>query len=136
MLRQPYTVQPAKGPPKVSARQRVLAQWRGVNTAPREVELRPVGRSVGSLLPSVMQGLRMDQRAGEAQLIQIWNAAIDPAITAHAQPTGITKGTLFVSVDNNVWLSEIVRWRRADILKRIQSAVGREVVEKISCRVG
>ncbi len=83
-----------------------------------------------------MQGLRMDKRAGEAQLMQIWNACIDPAITAHAQPTGIVKGTLFVTVDNNVWLSEIVRWRRAEILKRIQSAVGQEVVQKISFRVG
>lgn len=136
MIRRPISTIPAKGPPRVSARQRVLAQWRGVNAAPMEIELRSTSKAVGALLPLVMKDLRLDQRAAENQLIKIWNDSLDPAITAHAQPAGIVKGTLFVVVDNHSWLSEIVRWRRADILKRMQAAVGSEMVQKISYRVG
>jgi predicted nucleic acid-binding Zn ribbon protein len=66
----------------------------------------------------------------------VWNNLIDPQITAHAQPTGINKGTLFVTVDNNVWLSEIVRYRRREILDRLQHSFGKELIARISFRVG
>ena len=55
---------------------------------------------------------------------------------AHAQPTGIRKGTLFVTVDSSVWLDEIVRYRRREILERLQHSFGRELVARISFRVG
>ncbi|MDE2712936.1 MAG: DUF721 domain-containing protein, partial [Verrucomicrobiota bacterium] len=61
---------------------------------------------------------------------------IDPSVTAHAQPAGIRKGTLFVDVDSNVWLSEIVRYRRHEILQRLQHAFGKEFIARISFRVG
>jgi predicted nucleic acid-binding Zn ribbon protein len=61
---------------------------------------------------------------------------LDPNIVAHAQPAGIRKGTLFVIVDSSTWLSEIVRYRRKEILDRLQHAFGREMVQRISFRVG
>jgi len=39
-------------------------------------------------------------------------------------------------VDSNVWLSEIVRYRRQEILQRLQHAFGKELVARISFRVG
>jgi hypothetical protein len=61
---------------------------------------------------------------------------IDPTITAHAQPANLHKGTLFVNVDNSVWLSEIVRYRRKEILDRLRHSFGENVIKKISFRVG
>ena len=55
---------------------------------------------------------------------------------AHAQPTGLNKGTLFVTVDSSVWLSEIVRYRRKEILNRLQHGFGKEMIARISFRVG
>jgi len=52
------------------------------------------------------------------------------------QPAGLRKGTLFVNVDSSVWLSEIVRYRRKEILDRLQHSFGREIIKKISFRVG
>ena len=57
-------------------------------------------------------------------------------MVAHAQPTGLRAGTLFVAVDSNVWLSEIVRYRRKEILERLQHSFGRDFIVKISFRVG
>ena len=136
MLRRPASFIPAKGAPRASARERVVAQWRGVNLVPREIEGRSRARSVGAVLPEVLKSIRFDQRASETEIVKIWNNTIDPTVTAHAQPSGIHNGTLFVVVDNNVWLSDIVRWRRVDILKRIQAAVGGTMIKKISFRVG
>ena len=78
----------------------------------------------------------MERRQGEAEIVQVWNNLIDPTITAHAQPTGINKGTLFVTVDNSVWLSEIVRYRRKEILNQLQLSFGKELIARISFRLG
>ena len=78
----------------------------------------------------------MDQKRAEVEIVRVWNNLIDPNIVAHAQPVGIHKGTLFVNVDSNVWLAEIVRYRRKEILDRLRHSFGSEVIKKISFRVG
>jgi len=134
-LRPPRYIPPL-GPPKRTARQRVLAQWRGVDLAAAEKARTDRSRSTGALLPGVLSSIRIDQRQAEAEVIRVWNTAIDPTIVAHAQPTGIRKGTLFVTVDSSPWLSEIVRYRRQEILARLQHSFGSELIKKISFRVG
>jgi predicted nucleic acid-binding Zn ribbon protein len=119
-----------------SAREQVLAQWRGINLAPLEKGAVRSAQPVQNILPRVLGGMRMDRRRSEAEIVKVWNNAMDPNIAAHAQPTGIRQGTLFVTVDSNVWLSEIVRYRRKEILDRLQHSFGREMVKRVSYRVG
>ena len=108
-----------------AARQRVLAQWRGVDVTPLQVAQISNTRTVRDVVPDVLAGLRVEQRRNEAEIVKVWNHLIDPNITAHAQPVNLHKGTLFVNVDNNVWLSEIVRYKRKEILERLQHSFGR-----------
>lgn len=124
------------GPPKASTKQRVLAQWRGVDVAPLEKGQAIRAKKAADVLPQVLKDLRLDNRRSDAEVIKVWNNLIDPAIVAHAQPTGINKGTLFVSVDSSVWLNEIVRYRRKEILDRLQHSFGRDLITRISFRVG
>jgi predicted nucleic acid-binding Zn ribbon protein len=123
-------------PPKKSARNRVLAQWRGVDLAPLEVARAVRARRAGDVLPKVMTDLRIEARQGEAEVVKVWNSLLDPNITAHAQPANLRKGTLFVNVDSSVWLSEIVRYRRKEILDRLQHSFGKNLVQRISFRIG
>lgn len=120
----------------VSARERVLTAWRGVNFAPLEVAAARSARPAADFLPDALRSLRIDRRRGEAELVKVWNHLMDPNVTAHAQPTGIRNGTLFVTVDSNVWLSEIVRYRRKEILDRLQHSFGTEMIQRVSYRVG
>jgi len=124
------------GSGKMSSRRRVLAQWRGVDLAPLETARAVRARRVGDVLPRVTKNLHMDQRRAEAEIVKVWNSLIDPNIVAHAQPTGVRKGTLFVNVDNSVWLSEIVRYRRKEILDRLKHSFGPNLIQRISFRVG
>jgi predicted nucleic acid-binding Zn ribbon protein len=124
------------GPPKTDARQHVLAQWRGMDVAPLEIARAVRTRKVADIMPKVFVDMRMDKRRAEAEVVKVWNSLIDPGIVAHAQPTGLHKGTLFVTVDSSPWLDEIVRYRRKEILNRLQSSFGTEVIAKISFRVG
>jgi predicted nucleic acid-binding Zn ribbon protein len=93
-------------------------------------------KTAQTLVEGMMKSLRMDRRQAEAEIVRVWNNLIDPMITAHAQPTGIHNGTLFVTVDNSTWLSEIVRYRRKEILDRLQNSFGRQMIQRISYRVG
>jgi hypothetical protein len=136
MLRRPFKFMPPLGPPRLSAQEKVLSAWRGLHLRPLEIPRERPARSAASVLPQVLAGLRMERRQKEAEIVQVWNHLIDPAITQHAQPTGLNKGTLFVTVDSSAWLSEIVRYRHKEILNRLQHGFGREMIARISFRVG
>jgi predicted nucleic acid-binding Zn ribbon protein len=136
MLPFPPRHNPPLGPGKVSPRQRVFAQWRGIDLAPLERAQSLRAKPASAIMPRVLAELRIDSRRAEAEVVKVWNDLLDPTIVAHAQPTGLNKGTLFVTADSNVWLSEIVRYRRKEILDRLQHSFGRDFIARISFRVG
>jgi len=118
------------------ARRRVLAQWRGIDLAPEEKARAIKARDAGKVVSNVLADLKMDTRRSDIEIVKVWNSALDPVIVAHAQPANLHKGTLFVNVDSNAWLSEIVRYRRKEILDRLQHSFGKNLIQKISFRVG
>ena len=124
------------GPPKLSARERVLASWRGVDVTPIVKAGARREKHAEQLVGNVLKGLRIERRLAEAEIVKVWNSLIDPTIAEHAQPAGVHKGTLFVNVDSSAWLSEIVRYRRKEILDRLQNSFGKEMIARISFRAG
>jgi hypothetical protein len=135
--RYPFPFREARMPqPGLSARQKILMQWRGWDWSEEEKSRRPSTHSVGEVMPKVLAGLRLDRRQAEAEILKVWRHQIDPNIATHAHPTGLHKGTLFVAVDSSVWLDEIVRYRRREILERLQNSFGRDLVARISFRLG
>jgi Dna[CI] antecedent, DciA len=123
-------------PKKISARQKILAQWRGVDLAPVEIANAVRVRDAGKVVAKVLTDLKMDSRRADIEIVKVWNELLDPNITAHAQPNNLHKGTLFVNVDSSAWLSEIVRYRRKEILDRLQHSFGKNLIQKISFRIG
>src|SRR5580698_3352979 len=121
---------------KTSARARVLAQWRGVDLEPIEKARAIRARGAEQVVSRVLGDLKMDSRRAEIEIVKVWNSLLDPNIVAHAQPANLHKGTLFVNVDSSTWLSEIVRYRRKEILDRLQHSFGKTYIQKISFRVG
>lgn len=119
-----------------SSKDRALAQWRGVDLRKDEVTFRSTERHASEVIGNVLSALKLEQRGKEAEVMKVWNNLIDSRITEHAQPAGIVKGTLFVNIDSSVWLDEIVRYRRKEILTQLQTAFGRDLIKKISFRVG
>ncbi len=117
-----------------AARSRALQAWRRVDWTGLEKAWKPAALATAELVPNVLTHLRLEQRVAESQLLQLWQKIMDPVIAAHSRPVGLVRGTLFVEVDSSVWLSEIVRYRRAEIIERVQHAVGSEMVGKISFR--
>jgi predicted nucleic acid-binding Zn ribbon protein len=125
----------SRRPAARSARETVLAEWRGVDVATLERDRTPA-KSTAEVLPAVVGRLGLDRRRAEAEIVKVWGELLDPKLVAHAQPAGVHRGTLFVAVDSSVWLDEIVRYHRKEILGRLQAAFGREMISRLSFRVG
>ena len=121
---------------KPSAQSKVLAQWRGVDLAPLEKAGADRARRLSDLVPGVLQRIGLDNRRVEAEITKVWNHALDSAMVAHAQPVNLNRGTLFIQVDNSVWLDELVRYRRRDILRCLQNSFGRDLIVRLSFRIG
>ena len=119
-----------------NAKEEALAEWRRADSTEQEGARRKTGKTISDIMPGVLQRLRIDQRQSETEILKVWSSLVDPEVAAHANPTGIRNGTLFVSVDSNVWLDEIVRYRRREILDRLKSAFGPTKVQRISFRIG
>lgn len=114
----------------------MLSDWRGVDLTPLETVLAATTKPVSSIMPRVLSKIGFDQHRIHAEVLKVWNHLIDANLVVHAHPTGLRRGTLFVTVDSSVWLSEIVRYRRKEILERLQYSFGRELIARISFRVG
>ena len=114
----------------------MVAAWRGIDLTPIELANTNGAKAASSVMPAVLKTLGLDRRRLEAELGKVWNHLLDPTLVAHAQPKSLNKGTLFVNVDSNVWLHEIVRYRRKEILERLQHSFGCEFIQRISFRVG
>jgi predicted nucleic acid-binding Zn ribbon protein len=136
VIPKPYRDSRPVGPKKPDARSLVINQWRGLNVGELEKTRAISSRRAGEVLPGVLRELGMDRRRAEAEILKVWNHLIDPTVTAHAQPTGIHKGTLFVTVDSSAWHCEIMRYSRHEILERLQNSFGRDFITRISFRVG
>ena len=122
--------------PAPTARERAVAEWRRWDWRAVEKTRQPSARPAAEVMPRVLAGLRIDSRQAETEILKVWHHQMDPNIVAHARPTGLRKGTLFVTVDSSVWLDEIVRYRRREILERLQNSFGRDLITKISFRTG
>jgi hypothetical protein len=127
---------PPLGPARLSPRERALAAWRGIDLSASETARQSRVKSAGAIMTRLLSDLRIDTRRAEAEIVKVWNNLLDPETVAHAQPVGLRKGTLFVNVDSSVWLAEIVRYRRKEILDRLQHSFGRDLIARISFRIG
>ena len=53
---------PARGPGNVSARQRIMAQWRGIDLVPLEQARALRAQPASAVMPRVLTDLRIDRR--------------------------------------------------------------------------
>ncbi|HKQ37477.1 MAG TPA: DUF721 domain-containing protein [Verrucomicrobiae bacterium] len=133
-MRRPSRFMPPRGPEPLSAKERVVAAWRGVDLSAAE-RSRPI-KTMDDVMPGLVKKLRLDERRAEAEIVRVWNNIMDPNVAAHAKPDRMVNRTLCVVVDSNAWLDEIVRYRRKEILDRLRHSFGPEMVKKISFRLG
>ncbi len=137
MLPRPaYLLPPLSAKIKLTPKQKAIAAWRGIDLSEEEKARINRVKPIADVVPGVLKGLGLERKQSELEILKVWNNLMDPTVVAHAKPVGLAKGTLFVNVDSNVWLNEIVRYRRREILQRLGHSFGPDLVQRISFRVG
>jgi hypothetical protein len=136
MQRPAYLLPPLSAKINLTPQERAVAEWRRIDLSEEEKARTDRVKAIGDLMPGVLKGMGLERKRCEVEILKVWNHLMDPLVVAHAKPVGLAKGTLFVNVDSNVWLSEIVRYRRREILQRLHHSFGPDLVQKISFRVG
>lgn len=129
-------VPPLSSKIRATPQEAILAEWRRINLVEQEKARKPSTKSVSEIMPGVLQRVGLDRKRSELEILKVWNNLMDPVVAQHATPVGLAKGTLFINVDSNVWLDELVRYRSRDILLRLKNSFGPDLIQKLSFRVG
>jgi predicted nucleic acid-binding Zn ribbon protein len=136
-MERPYhLIPPLSSKLKLTPKQAVISAWRRIDLTHEERSRADNTKAAAQVMPSVLQRIGLERKRSDLEVLKVWDHLIDPVVVAHARPVGLVKGTLFVNVDSNAWLNEIVRYRRQEILRRLKHSFGPDLIQRISFRVG
>jgi len=88
--------------------------------------------AVGSVIPGVMKRLGLDVDAWLEELGGEWAALVGTAVAQHARPGRVQKNNLIVFVDSSVWLNELARYGKDEMLANLQKRFGRDKIRSMS----
>ncbi|MEI7880542.1 MAG: DUF721 domain-containing protein [bacterium] len=89
------------------------------------------GVSISSMVGSLVSSLKLDEQGRMGVLIEKWSTAVGSGIAAHTRPGRLTNKELTIYVDSSPWLSELQRCAKKELLAKLQSVFGRDVIQTI-----
>lgn len=99
-----------------------------IRPEPRDNE----GEAVGDRVMSLMKKIGLDEQSWIETLSQDWEAIVGKGVGLHTRPGRITGAQLYVFVDSSVWLNELKRYGRNQMLANLQSRFGEKRIRNIS----
>lgn len=87
------------------------------------------------ILKGLLAGSNLKFNPADAEIWEIWDEVVGPAIAEHAQPSNITKKQLRVHVSEPIWLQEL-EFVAEMIKDKLNQKLGRNAVEKVIFRLG
>lgn len=87
------------------------------------------------ILKGLLAGSNLKFNPADAEIWEIWDEVVGPAIAEHAQPSNITKKQLRVHVAEPIWLQEL-EFVAETIKDKLNQKLGRIAVEKVIFRLG
>lgn len=77
----------------------------------------------------------IDNKVKEMKILKSWPQVVGEALGKHSRAVSISKGNLFVEVDNSAWLTQLSHFKHKIILE-FNRQQGKEVVKDIYFRLG
>ncbi|HZL49199.1 MAG TPA: DUF721 domain-containing protein [Solirubrobacteraceae bacterium] len=90
---------------------------------------RPLSTALGALTATLAPATTL------ARVQEIWEHTTGPAIASAAKPTAERNGVLTVTCDAAVWAQEL-DLMAAELLPRLNAALGEEALRELRCRTG
>jgi predicted nucleic acid-binding Zn ribbon protein len=90
---------------------------------------------IGDILSGVLKTCRRDCDADLSQVWDLWDDAVGDAIAKNARPEAFKGKLLLVRVNSSPWMHHL-QFLRKDIIKKINAALGKELVQDIKFKIG
>jgi hypothetical protein len=90
---------------------------------------------IGDIIAGVLKTCRHD---GDGELSQVWNLwddAVGNDIAKNARPEAFKGKLLLVRVNSSTWMHHLQFFRK-DIIKKVNTALGKELVQDIKFKIG
>ena len=85
-------------------------------------------------LPAILKASGASAEVAEAACVAAWRHAVGAGLSNHAAPLQLQNKTLVVVVGDNIWKAQLEQMR-GQLLFRLNSVVGQELVKSIEFRV-
>ena len=90
---------------------------------------------IGQVLTSILEQCRSNSGGGIQHLRQVWEKSVGSPIADNAKPFAVKGRLLLVHVSSSAWMHQL-RFLKADLMERLNQALGNERVEDIKFKIG
>jgi len=90
---------------------------------------------IGNIISNALKACRDDFDENLAQVWSLWNSAVGDGIANNTRPEAFKGKLLLVNVTNSTWMHQL-QFLKKDIIKQINHALGKELVEEIIFKIG
>jgi predicted nucleic acid-binding Zn ribbon protein len=92
-------------------------------------------RSVGSVLPRVLKGLKLDKVLAAHSVANLWPQIAGPKTAEHTRAVEVDGKTLVIVVDGPGWTTQL-RFLKPQLLKKIDGRVGKGLITDLRFVLG
>ena len=90
---------------------------------------------IGDIMAGVLKTCRRDRDGDLSQVWDLWDNAVGDAIAKNARPEAFKGKLLLVRVNSSPWLHHL-QFLRKDIIKKVNTALGKDLVQDIKFKIG
>jgi predicted nucleic acid-binding Zn ribbon protein len=83
------------------------------------------------VLPDVVRELGIAEAVWQNEIVACWPELMGEQLAAKTRPGRVAHGTLVVFVEHSVWLNELSRYGKKQMLERLQARFGRQRIRSI-----
>lgn len=92
-------------------------------------------QKLGDVLQKTLKNLNISRDFTDQNILNAWNKAVGPQISAQTHPDRLKKNTLFVKVSNSIWMHQL-QFMKSDIIDKTNRILGKEIIKNIYFSVG
>ena len=92
-------------------------------------------RSVGSVLPRVLKGLKLDKVLAAQPAVDLWPQIAGPKTAEHTWAVEVDRKTLVIIVDGPAWSAQL-RFLKPQLIKKIDARIGKGLITDLRFVLG
>lgn len=90
---------------------------------------------IGDIMAGVLKTCRCECDVELSQVWSLWDRAVGDAIAKNARPEAFKGRLLLVRVNSPPWMHHL-QFLRKDIIKKVNTALGKDLVQDIKFKIG